>query len=253
MTDPLIAAGAAVSPSLTPSLPSARSAAPVPSPAPSSAASAAPDGAPPPRGGTGSSAALSSDFETFLRMLTAQVQNQDPLNPLESTDFAVQLATFSNVEQQVQTNTLLTQLTDAMAMEGGLAEMAGYVGRQALVASAPRFDGTPIALEVTTMPETSRAELRVYDGLGRLVDARQIDPAGGPVTWDGRTGAGPAARGRYAFEVVSEDAAGQVLGTATPRSFVDIAEVRRGETGLEVKLVNGDTVAEAEVVALRDG
>ena len=47
----------------------------------------------------GSAAAESSDFETFLKMLTVQMQNQDPLNPVESTDYAVQLATFSGVEQ----------------------------------------------------------------------------------------------------------------------------------------------------------
>ena len=50
---------------------------------------------------TGGNSALSSDFETFLRMLTTQLQNQDPLNPVDSADFAVQLATFSSVEQQV--------------------------------------------------------------------------------------------------------------------------------------------------------
>ena len=51
-----------------------------------------------------SNSALSSDFETFLKMLTVQMENQDPLNPVDSADFAVQLATFSSVEQQVLTN-----------------------------------------------------------------------------------------------------------------------------------------------------
>ena len=47
---------------------------------------------------TASTSAISSDFETFLKMLTAQMENQDPLNPLDSQDFATQLATFSGVE-----------------------------------------------------------------------------------------------------------------------------------------------------------
>jgi flagellar basal-body rod modification protein FlgD len=55
----------------------------------------------------GSGAKISSDFETFLKMLTVQMQNQDPLNPVDSSDYATQLATFSGVEQQVQTNDLL--------------------------------------------------------------------------------------------------------------------------------------------------
>ena len=49
---------------------------------------------------TAAKAMINSDFETFLKMLTAQMENQDPLNPIESSDYAVQLATFSGVEQQ---------------------------------------------------------------------------------------------------------------------------------------------------------
>ena len=56
---------------------------------------------------TNGSAALASDFETFLTMLSVQMQNQDPLNPTDSTEFASQLAQFSTVEQQTLTNTLL--------------------------------------------------------------------------------------------------------------------------------------------------
>ena len=50
---------------------------------------------------TKSSGFSGGDFETFLKMLTTQIRNQDPLNPMEGSEFAVQLATFSGVEQQV--------------------------------------------------------------------------------------------------------------------------------------------------------
>ena len=53
---------------------------------------------------------IGGDFTTFLEMLTVQLKNQDPMNPMESSDFAVQLATFSSVEQQVQTNDLLKEI-----------------------------------------------------------------------------------------------------------------------------------------------
>lgn len=64
-----------------------------------------------------------SDFDTFLRMLTVQMQNQDPLNPVDSTDYATQLATFSQVEQAVLTNDLLKSLTTQLT-SSGLADMA---------------------------------------------------------------------------------------------------------------------------------
>ena len=52
----------------------------------------------------------SSDFTTFLKLLTAQLRNQDPLKPLDSTEFVAQLATFSSVEQQVKTNDTLATI-----------------------------------------------------------------------------------------------------------------------------------------------
>lgn len=53
---------------------------------------------------------VSADFETFLKMLTAQIQNQDPMNPIVSSDYATQLATFSSVEQQVLANSYLENI-----------------------------------------------------------------------------------------------------------------------------------------------
>jgi len=50
---------------------------------------------------------VSSDFDTFLKMMTAQVQNQDPLNPIDSADYAVQLATFSSVYRRNKLNGLV--------------------------------------------------------------------------------------------------------------------------------------------------
>lgn len=66
---------------------------------------------------TNASGFAGGDFETFLKMLTTQIRNQDPLNPMEGSDFAVQLATFSGVEQQVQTNDLLQKMTDQLGAE----------------------------------------------------------------------------------------------------------------------------------------
>ena len=57
---------------------------------------------------------ISSDYQMFLKLLTTQMTNQDPSSPMDSADYAVQLATFSQVEQQVKTNDLLTSLATQM-------------------------------------------------------------------------------------------------------------------------------------------
>ncbi|NNF91122.1 MAG: flagellar hook assembly protein FlgD, partial [Boseongicola sp.] len=109
----------------------------------STAAAAQPN--PSPAADREGSSALSSDFETFLLMLTTQMQNQDPLNPIESQDFAVQLATFSGVEQQVLSNELLETLATGMGLSG-MSQLAGWVGMEARVTAPAAFDGTPITL-----------------------------------------------------------------------------------------------------------
>ena len=78
--------------------------------------------------------AISADFDTFLKMLTTQMQNQDPLNPIDSADYAVQLATFSGVEQQMKTNQLLDDLASQFGVMG-MSQLAAWVGQEARAAA----------------------------------------------------------------------------------------------------------------------
>ena len=85
-------------------------------------------------GGTAKTKAstVSADFETFLKMLTAQIQNQDPMNPIDSSDYATQLATFSSVEQQVLANSYLENIQSALS-SNSLASVADWIGKSAKV------------------------------------------------------------------------------------------------------------------------
>lgn len=213
---------------------------------------------PPERSDTGpgseeSATMLNSDFDTFLKMLTAQVQNQDPLNPLDSTDFAVQLATFSGVEQQVRTNDLLADLAAALG-GGDLGRLAGWVGMEARAAARVVFEGTPIALEASPSPEAVRAEVQVRDASGKLWDRFDIPVAAGPVTWSGQRADGSAfPNGAYDMDVVSYGADGTVIETSVPESFQRITEIRRASDGVgtEIMLAAGVTVSPEDVVGLR--
>ena len=109
-----------------------------------------------------SSTEISSDFETFLKMLTVQMQNQDPLNPVDSSDYAVQLATFSGVEQQVQTNDLLRSLMGQLGA-AGMADFAGWVGMEARTNLPVTFAGSPVQLSVAPAASADAAALVVTD------------------------------------------------------------------------------------------
>ena len=192
--------------------------------------------------------AISSDFETFLQMLTAQLRHQDPLNPMESNDFAVQLATFSGVEQQVLTNELLAEMTGGAA-GGGV--QAGWIGLDALSPAPAFFDGAPLSLEFEPQDGAAAAALVVEDDLGIEVGRYPVDPSEGRVTWAGTDGAGaPLPEGRYAFSLRAVDADG--VEVAHPvLSYARVTEIRPGPEGTRIVLDGGGEVAADEVRALR--
>ncbi|MEM9355575.1 MAG: flagellar hook assembly protein FlgD [Pseudomonadota bacterium] len=71
------------------------------------------------------SQAATVDYDTFLRLLVAQIENQDPTNPMDSTEQVAQLATFSQVEQTIQTNAKLDQMLTLSAV----SQVDGLIGR----------------------------------------------------------------------------------------------------------------------------
>ncbi len=197
------------------------------------------------------SAALSSDFETFLLLLTTQMENQDPLNPIDSADYAVQLATFSGVEQQVRTNDLLEGLAAQMSLTG-MAELAGWVGMEARASGPVQFDGTPLTLYPDPATTAQEAVLVVYDGAGNVVERLPVAPSDQPLSWAGldRNGT-PRASGQYTFSLESY-AHGDLIATSEVDHYAQIAEARlqNGETVLILQ--GGVEVPASAVTALRD-
>lgn len=195
---------------------------------------------------------LSSDFETFLKMLTVQVQNQDPLNPVDSTDYATQLATFSGVEQQVLTNDLLEQLSNALT-GGTLAELGGYVGKEGLVQADAVFDGeTPVAVRPTYHAEADSAALVVRDAGGNLVQRFALDVIEDAVLWEGVSEAGNRLpSGTYNFQVESyRDTV--LISTATAPVYSRIDEARVASSGeILLRMADGTEVPSTGVSGLR--
>ncbi len=76
-------------------------------------------------GTTGAKSRAQVDYDAFLQLLIAQMKNQDPTQPMESTEYIAQLAAFSNVEQAVQTNAKLNSLMAALS----LSQADGVIGR----------------------------------------------------------------------------------------------------------------------------
>lgn len=189
------------------------------------------------------------DFETFLKMLTTQIRNQDPLNPMEGSDFAVQLATFSGVEQQVRTNQLLELLAGGQL--GGLGSLADWIGKEVRTTAPVAFDGTPITLDIRPATGADKVELVVVDRTGREVLREDIGPGAGEVNWAGRTAQGPLADGLYSFKLVSRHG-DEILGTTAVGAFARVTGAEVTADGVRLSLPGGASALESEVTALRE-
>lgn len=195
--------------------------------------------------------AAGGDFDTFLKMLTTQISNQDPLNPMEGSDFAVQLATFSGVEQQTRTNQLLEALTGQMAA-GGLSQVAGWIGREVRSAAPVWFGDEALTLDVRPDAEAEQVVLVAYDQFGRAIARDEIGPGQGQIDWLGRDDAGAKLPdGLYRFEIESLRG-GEVTSVRAAESYARVTEARVEGGQAVLVLEGGGLVAADSVSALRD-
>ena len=197
-----------------------------------------------------SPAAISSDFDTFLKLLTTQLENQDPLNPIDSTDYATQLATFSGVEQQTKTNQLLEGLSGQMGLLG-MSQLAAWVGQEARSDASVWMDGDPVTVQAQPAAMADRAVLVVRDGDGTVVAREEIDPAGGEFQWLGGDVEGnPLSAAAYTLSVESWRE-GEVLGSTPVQSYGRILEARNGAAGTTLVLEGGIEIPTDRITALR--
>ncbi len=199
---------------------------------------------------TEGAAALSSDFETFLKMLTVQMQNQDPLNPIESADFAVQLATFSGVEQQVRTNDLLESMTGQQSFSG-LSQVADWVGMEARAPVSARWDGTPVALYPDMPSGTDQATLITRNDAGEEVARTAIPVSSEPIQWVGSDAGGAnLPPGYYSFEIEARQD-GDLISTDPVNTYARITEARLVDGAPVMVFASGETLAADDVTAVR--
>lgn len=193
---------------------------------------------------------INSDFETFLVMLTTQLQNQDPLNPMEASDFAVQLATFAGVEQQVKGNDLLGSIQGQLGMMS-MSQLSGWIGMEARATAPAYFDGQPVTLMPDPQTGADKAEIVVYNEAGAEVGRHAIAPTDEPVVWGGMQANGtPYPVGLYNFRVESFFGSEKLADTPVD-IYAEVVEART-QGGSTVLVLSGGTEIGADAVqALR--
>ena len=197
-------------------------------------------------------AKISTDYTTFLKMMTTQLQNQDPMNPTDSSAFAVQLATFSGVEQQVKTNELLASLGSQFGVLG-MAQLAGWVGQEARSAAPVAFEGKPVTVSYAADPLADRAVLVVTDSKGNSVGREDVPLSGTSYQWLGAGLAGdPLPKGTYSLSLESYREGQVISAQGKVESYAPILEARGGSGGRTTLILQGGVeVASTDVTALR--
>lgn len=144
--------------------------------------------------------------EDFLKLLIAQLENQDPLNPQDSTEFTAQLAQFSSLEQEIAMRTSLEQITSLLD-RGNVGTAIDLIGQNVL-AESPHFrltDGADANLHFDLATATDSTQIAIRDARGAVVarlDLGARNAGLGTVAWNGRNTAGVRlAPGVYSTEI----------------------------------------------------
>ncbi|BDW98918.1 flagellar hook assembly protein FlgD [Maricaulis maris] len=200
---------------------------------------------------------LADNFEMFLTLLTEQMKNQDPLNPLDSTQFVNQLVDFSSVEQQIAQNQNLESL---LLLQSAAAQSSSvsYIGRLA-TAETPQatLQNGSANWEYTLPSDATSSSIIIRDDNDRIVARRDGETSTGShdFAWDGLGDGGAALdEGVYSLEVIAQDSDGENLAVniqaAARVTGVDLSgsEVIVEMGGIRVPLSSVMSIKEADTV-----
>lgn len=167
---------------------------------------------------TSKSSGIADNFQTFLTLLTTQLQNQNPLDPLDTNQFTQQLVQFAGVEQQLKTNDQLTSLV-ALQKTAQSTQALNFVGSTAVVdgSTATLTDGK--ATWALGVSKPSSVTVTISNSVGQAVYSGNFSMNAGDhqaFQWDGRGSDGSQwPDGNYTLTATAKDASGQTVAVST--------------------------------------
>ncbi|EAU54687.1 flagellar hook assembly protein FlgD [Mariprofundus ferrooxydans] len=193
--------------------------------------------------------------DIFLKLLVAQMQNQNPLKPQDPTQMSSQLAQFNMVEQQTSSNALLQQLVDASSTQKATSSNgASYLGKNVTVQQDQiNYTGTASNFSVVTDHPAAQAQITVSDSTGtpvRTINLKNLPAGGSNLSWDGITDSGAAAaQGKYTINVQATDAQGAAVTSHIEQSGT-VDAVRFSANGTTM-IIGGIASSQANITEIR--
>lgn len=181
---------------------------------------------------------LSETYDNFLLLLTKQLQNQDPLSPMDTAQFTEQLVSFASVEQMIQQNSKLDQLVALQSSTNAYAA-ANFLGTDVAVASDKiMLEDGEVRFDYTLETNAGKAVLNIYNSNNQLVMLMDANKTLGThkAMWDGTDYFGnQLPDGAYRVAVTYEDTLGKsYTADITSYGTVDGAEIVDGQVLLNI-------------------
>ncbi|MGV8853323.1 MAG: flagellar hook assembly protein FlgD [Devosia sp.] len=166
-----------------------------------------------------SSATIAGNFDTFLSILTTQLKNQNPLDPLDTNQFTQQLVQFSGVEQQLKTNEFLETLMLA-GQNTAKSDAVSYIGKEVTSSgkTGELTDADAVFWAYSADANAANATVSIKDSNGQIVYSQTGPISAGPGTfrWDGVGSDGNAKpNGVYTIDITGADANGKTVKMST--------------------------------------
>jgi flagellar basal-body rod modification protein FlgD len=198
-----------------------------------------------------SGATLAGNFQTFLTLLTTQLQNQNPLDPLDTNQFTQQLVQFAGVEQQLKTNDELTTLV-SLQQTAQSTQALGFVGKTATV------DGSTTALTNSSatwnlsVPTNSQVKVSITNSTGQTVYSNNYPVNAGSskaITWDGKGNDGTQwPDGKYTLTATAADSSGNSVAVSTQiQGVVNSVDLTQSPPLLSI---NGQTYTVSQIKSI---
>ena len=172
---------------------------------------------------TQSKSAIANDFDTFLTLLTTQLQNQNPLEPLDTNQFTQQLVQFSEVEQAIKSNQNLENLLKLQAATA-VTNSVSYIGKTIeLSGTTQTLTAGQASWPVNAAQDATAATFTIKDQSGNVVfsETKPLSQGATDYNWDGKTNDGnKAPDGNYTLDITATNANGVAVNVGIASSGV---------------------------------
>jgi flagellar basal-body rod modification protein FlgD len=196
-------------------------------------------------------ASLAGNFQTFLTLLTTQLQNQDPLSPLDTNQFTQQLVQFASVEQQLKTNDQLTTLV-SLQQTAQSTQALGFVGKTAVVDGSTASVTNASATWDLSVPTNSNVNISITNSTGQTVFTGSYAVNAGnnqAFTWNGKGNDGTQwPDGKYKLTATAADSAGNPVAVSTQiQGVVNSVDLTQSPPLLSI---NGQTYTVSQIKSI---